>query len=504
VTLEEARAAAMANNLSISVALIDPAISAQALRAEEAKFEAVFTPNIAYAETDRPTFNRTTSNSQDDFRAGAGVALPLRTGGRASIGFSESYSQTDNPFVTLNQAYSPSIDFGLSIPLLRGAGRRVNTYSIRVAAINQQITEAATRLSLIRTLADVDRAYWVLDALRRELQVRRDELGLRGEQAGRARRLVDAGAAGDIEIVRAESAAAATEELIIVAANAVRQQERALKRLMNRPDLPVESPTEVVATSAPDPVAYSLDRPRMVGAAVENRSEMLELELRLAADYSTIEFEKNRALPSFVLDYRYSIDGLGPSHASGFQTLTGNDFESWSVSLNGEIPLGNRAARARVNGAILARLQRLATRDARRQAITEEVLSATDELEAGWRRIVASERSVRAAERAFEAEDRLFRAGGNTSIDTLNAVTDLAEARSRAVRAVANYQVARVNLAFATGTLLGASRIDWSPVDRSADPGADPTPPAFPFYSDPEKVPPPRRAAGDSMWGVSP
>src|SRR5262249_43843372 len=46
LSIEEARASALANNLDIKVVLEDPSIAGQTLRAEEAKFEAVFTPRV--------------------------------------------------------------------------------------------------------------------------------------------------------------------------------------------------------------------------------------------------------------------------------------------------------------------------------------------------------------------------------------------------------------------------------------------------------------------------
>lgn len=491
VTIEEARAATLANNLDLKVALVNPSISAAALREEEAKFESVFRPSVFYAENDAPTLDRTATNSQDTVRVGAGVSIPLRTGGRASVDFSESYQQTDNPFFTLNSAYAPSIDLQLSQPLLRGAGRRANTYSIRIASYNQQLAEAATKLEVIRKLADVDRAYWVLDALRRELEVTQRQYELSVEQRDRAQRLIDAGQTAEIEVVRAEDAVAGSLENIIIAENAVLQQQRLLKRLMNKPDLPVESKTLVAPTTAPEIAPYVFDRAALTQAAIDNRTEMLELELQLAADFSAIEFAKNQALPSFILDYRYSIDGLGGSHASAAQLLARNEFESWSIGVSGEIPLGNQAAKSRVHQAILQRLQRLSSREAREQAIVQEVLSAVDQVEAGWQRILAARQAVITATRAYAAEKRQFDLGANTSIDLLNATTRLAEAQSREIRAMADYQIARVDLAFATGTLLGASRVDWSPIDRAEEPEADPTPPAFPLYADPDNVKPP-------------
>jgi hypothetical protein len=72
----------------------------------------------------------------------------------------------------------------------------------------------------------------------------------------------------------------------------------------------------------------------------------------------------------------------------------------------------------------------------------------------------------------------------------LNAAATLADEQTNEVRALTDYQIAQVDLAFATGTLLGAGKIDWSPGDpRVGQPAqGDPTPFSLPFYPNPEKA----------------
>lgn len=97
-----------------------------------------------------------------------------------------------------------------------------------------------------------------------------------------------------------------------------------------------------------------------------------------------------------------------------------------------------------------------------------------------------------AAARTYEAEQRQFDAGSRTSTDVLDAAARLADAQSSEIRAIADYQIAQVDLAFATGTVLGQGQVEFSPLDpregrESIDgqtPG-DPTPPTLPFYTDP-------------------
>jgi hypothetical protein len=63
------------------------------------------------------------------------------------------------------------------------------------------------------------------------------------------------------------------------------------------------------------------------------------------------------------------------------------------------------------------------------------------------------------AARTLAAEERQFDVGLRTSTDVLDASASLADAQSREVAALASYQIALVDIAFATGTSLGAARI---------------------------------------------
>ncbi|HYE01979.1 MAG TPA: TolC family protein [Phycisphaerales bacterium] len=462
LSIEEARAAALRHNLDLKVALVDPALAGESLRAERAKFESVFVPRVRFREADEPTFSTTASNQEDALSGSAGVEVPLRTGGRATVDLEQGLTQTSNPFFTLNTAYSSALNFSVSHPLLRGAGVEANEYSIRIAQLEEHQAAARTRLEVIRQLAAVDRAYWRLTAARQELLVRQQQHELAQAQLDRAERRVRAGAAAEIEVLRARSGLAERLEAIIIAQNQVLAAERDLKRIVNLPGLDLASRAELVTTTPPAPMAYRFEDPaRLAELAVGARMEMLELELRLAADALTIGFEENQALPLLSLDYTYRIAGLGQTFRSSNENLAENDFESWSLGLSGEVPMGNEAARARVRRAVLARLQRLASRESRRLSISQEVLDAVDRVEAGWQRILAARQAAVAAARTFQAEQRQNDLGLRTSTDVLDAAARLAEAQTSEVRALADYQIALVDLAFATGTLLGRERVEW-------------------------------------------
>jgi len=462
LALAEVRAATISHNLELRTQLIEPSIAQRAVDAERAKFEASL-----FASYDRggaTLFGDSLFGDNDNDNARAGVRFPLATGGTVDV-FGD-LSRNDSFFdVDGAGEWSAGIGFSISQPLLRNAGVNANTASIRVAEYNGQIASARTKLEVTRIIANADRAYWNLYGAFRELEVRKQQYELALVQRDRAKRLVEQEQAAQIEVTRAESGVGRTLEQIIVADAILRDRVRSLKRLMNRADIPVESATLLVPVTEPSPLGLTLDTAVLADDAVENRMEMLEIELQLASDATNIALARNQALPIFAIDYSYLPAGSGRTVGNAISSI--GDFESdrYAVGLRGEIPLGNEAAKNRLAQVILQRVQRLATKDNRRQAIRTEVYDAVDNLQTAWQRILAARLETVLAARTYQAEQRQFDVGVRTSQDVLDASAQLADAQSREVNALAQWQIALIDIAFATGTLPGAAGIVWGPLD---------------------------------------
>ncbi|MHC4827983.1 MAG: TolC family protein, partial [Planctomycetota bacterium] len=357
--------------------------------------------------------------------------------------------------------YASDIDFSISQPLLRNAGRRTNTHVIRIAALDTQIAQARTKLDVIRQIAAADRAYWLLYEADRRLKIRVRQYAEAQKQLKHASERAERKVGPEIEVVRARAGVWRRLESIFIAELGVKDAQRRLKRILNIPGVDVDSPTRLTLASDPDPVRYDLDPGDLLAVSLDERAELLELELQVAQDMSTIDFAENQKLPLFTLDYIYRIHGAGSSPGDSVESAFGWENWGWELGLNAEVPIGNEAAESRVHRAILTRLQRLATRAAREQSIKEEVLSALDNLEMTWQRIGATMETVFAEERNYEAEQGEYQLGLRNSTDVLDAEGRLAEARIADVVAIVDYQIAQVDLAFATGTLLGAAKVSW-------------------------------------------
>lgn len=456
VTITDVRVMALANNLDLRVVQFDPAVGVTRINEELAKFEAVL--NASYTKNTTGLLTQLEEGvSTDATNANLGVSVPLATGGTISTGTLINQADQGGVVIPGFEPYEAGLQFSISQPLLRGAGVGTNTASIRIAKYQGRMVDARTKLQTIRILADAEKAYWNLYRATKQLEVRVRQFELAQAQLEQAKHRVEQELAPELEVIRAQSGVSGTIEQVIVADNILRLRQRDLKRYMNDPRLPVESPTSIAPMTDADPVSLRFNDQKLIDDAMAGRMELLELELQLLVDAEQVDLARNAALPNFVVAYQYQYLGDSTSVGSAYAAL--GDGDGYNLTLTANVQLGNEAAKSRISRAILTRLQRLGTREARRQSITQEVLNAADTVENTWRRILAARLESVLAGRTLEGERRQFAVGLRTSTDVLDAASRVADAQSREVDALAGYQIALIDLAFATGTTLGSSGI---------------------------------------------
>ncbi|MHC4083795.1 MAG: TolC family protein [Planctomycetota bacterium] len=457
LTLAEVRAVALENNLDLKLTLIDPSMAQLALDEERAKFESLFFGSVGYNRTEAVgTGSQSRSTSYN-----AGLNSPLHTGGSVSVSvpFSD-YGGQDS--VGVSDA-AVSVSFIQS--LLRDAGKRINTHSIRIAGHRKHITDARTKLSAINILAQVDTTYWRLFAAHRELKVRREQYKLAEDQLRHARDKVEAGAAPGTEIVRAEAGLAGRLDGFINAETSVRNIERGLKQIMNSRDMPIESDIAIITVTEPNPLGLDLDEEKMAKAAIANRMDMIQMELNLAIDQINIELARNAILPDLTFDYTYTTRTQSDTIGRALGHLAHGSFPAHSIGLSAMIPIGNEAVKAQLQRARLERMRTQMAREKLQLYVRQQAYEAVDNLSQNWRRILAAEQGVTAAYREYEVEQSQFQLGRRTSTEVLRAAGNLADAQMRKISAFAEYEITKVNLARTTGTLLGYGRIQLEPIE---------------------------------------
>lgn len=482
LSVEQLRLETLQNNLDLDVMFIDPSLAQTFVGEEQAKFDATILGGVRYErknpprldgdlvefssdtkELDKKTVKLTeVEQTKENVAFDLGIEAPLPTGGKVKLRnvFDERNKLSPERF----EQFVSGLKFSLSQPLLRGAGVEANTASIRLARLDAQAITARTKLSAIRVLAGAEKAYWKLYGARNTLDVRIQQYNLAFDNLELVRKRAEQGLSPEIEIVRAEVGVARRAESLIIAETDLRIQQRELKRILNMNGVTLDSSATINVSSQPQLLRFEFERDALAESAVTNRMEMLEIELKLAADAIKIDLARNKALPLFVLDFEYGILDRQGQFGTAFNGMWDFDNTELSVGLRGEIPVTNNAREAQLRRASIARVQRLATKAQREMAIKQEVYDALDVLDQNWQRILAARQNVIVSGVNYEAELKQFDQGLRTMREVLEVLTQLGDAQIREVKAIVAYQAAQIDLAFATGTLLGYAGLDLTPM----------------------------------------
>lgn len=482
LSIEDLRLMVLHNNLDLQVSLLDPEIARAQVSAEEGAFDALIGGRFAYRHRstppiDGPLVDFTSANPvlnrqivklteieqrRELIDMDFGLEIPLPTGGTISVGGLLSQKDIKDP-QRFDQVLAAT-RFSFSQPLLRNAGTDASFASIRIARVEHRVSQVRTNLAALRVLAGAEKAYWRLYAARRFLEVRADQYRIASENLEMVERRVEQGMSPRVEITRSELGVYERLEALINAETAWQLGQRDLKVHLNSDHLPLRGKPMIEATAEPRLAGLDLDTEALVQRALKDRLELIELELQIIQDGIEIDFRENQILPIANLDFRYGTLERGNTFGSAWESLGDFNNPDLSAGITLEMPLTNQRRRAQLHEAMLMRTQRLASRQARELMVRREVLDTIDVIERNWQRVLAASQNVIVAGVNYDAERRQFEQGMRTMREVLEALTELGQAQIREITAIVDYQVAQIDLAFASGMLLGYARVDFEPL----------------------------------------
>ena len=97
----------------------------------------------------------------------------------------------------------------------------------------------------------------------------------------------------------------------------------------------------------------------------------------------------------------------------------------------------------------------------RELTVRKDVHNALDNLNASWLTHIASLYQLDSAQKNHDGVKVLYKHNQVTSTTVTDAILKLGQAKIAVLQSEVNYQLAMVQLATATGTLMGHSQVEW-------------------------------------------
>lgn len=463
--LEEARRLALRYQLDIQADLISPAIARAQVSEAWGKFDWILggeaSRTVAKPATKPPT--KTDPQTIDDL-ASVSLTVPSPLGGGVQLTMPLTKHQVlPTPFGVPSPYYSVTPDISVTQPLFQGAGLRINMASINLARLSGEQSAAQAKLLITNLLANVDRSYWQLWSARQVLDVRYEQFELAQRQLAHAQSLAAAGMVPKMEILRSRVGIAQRVNDIIVAENQRRALERDFKRTLNVPGLSMDTPDVVVPSTEPDLRPVAVNSGELVQLALKNRMDLLVAQIQVAMSLVNRDVARNKLLPDVSLFFEGSRTTLGLTSRDTLNSYKDGPQENWTGGVRLTVPIGEVSNRARYRQAVLQHALSLNGLAQRKLAIEQDVYDAIDSVVQSWQQIQAASEEIDLTQRIYEGEQQLFERSIRTSTEVLDAAQFVANAKVRRISAIAGFEIAKVQLAYAIGAHLGYDRVDLVP-----------------------------------------
>lgn len=457
ITINEARKIALKHQLEIEAELIKPEISKETLNEAKSKFDAIIHGSLQRDELNYDYIPPQTNEAND--KASVGITLPLITGGAVTISlpFQTQFFNNDNIPGFPDKIWGTSPKFNLKQPLLKGGWLKVNKASIEKSRLSYEQSKARSKLYIINLLANVDRIYWNLWAVNQEVIARYEQYEFAVKQLEQAQQLVGAGILPQIEILRAEVGVSQRINGIISAETNRKIIERQFKWSVNDPSMKLDSKLTILPNTKAAIFQLTLNTDMLVSNALSKRMDLLNEQLQVSQGIIDEKLNKNQLLPELALIFEYGNISSGSSFNDVFGAIGDNDRASWVTGLQLSYPLGNRAAKSRLKQSALRNKIYFNNIKQKQYRIIQEVYNAVDRLTQNWQLINASRQEIKLSQNIYQGELEQFKINLRTSTEVLNAAQYLTDAKIRNIRAISNFEIAKVELAYATGTQLGYS-----------------------------------------------
>ncbi|MFT7619276.1 MAG: outer membrane protein [Planctomycetota bacterium] len=450
-------------SVSEAEAIFEPTLNLAAnYGADEGVFPSIFPTGQLNPDGTPQFFQAIVTDSSDVGGFSAGVKGLFPTGATYEMQIRSNYRNNARGGL-INPSFQTSTSVAFTQPILRNAWMQYNYANIRLARYAESQSRQRYRRDVLSTIQAVHTAYWNYVFSIKDLTVKRRSLELANKLLEINRVKVETGVFAPIEIASAESGVATRVTDVLIAENEIENNADQLRRLIMTFKDREEWDIQIIPSD--DIAEVTFDTPNLdecIDIALSERPDLAESRLSLRTQDINLAVADNELLPR--------VDVVASVNFTGLNTAVGNSFldsygvvgaETWNLGVTLEIPLGNRAARARISRTRLQRNQAL-------MAYRDLQLTAVEEVRRAYRDVEIADKTSHSQKKAMELKleelknERIKLDNKvSTNFQVLEIESDLANAKSEFIRALVQYRIALSSLANAMGS--SQRVLKWAP-----------------------------------------
>lgn len=224
----------------------------------------------------------------------------LITGGQIQFRDYQQHFRENAPGDFVNPVAATHMDITVKQPLLQGFGIGLNNRTIRISQINVTAAREQFRSQMLDLVASVLNLYWNLVAANEELKARQQALEITQKFFDDTKKEIAAEAIPAIQLPRAQAELATSRQDLLIAQANVRQQEILLKEALSHTEDPILEAASIVTMDRIEiPDADDLPPLRqLVATALTKRPDVAVTKYRAQTDQINLAGTANPLLPT--------------------------------------------------------------------------------------------------------------------------------------------------------------------------------------------------------------
>ena len=460
----------LAENAQVTFSELQKQVTAEKVNYEQGVYQTEFFSNLKYddAHVQRSAGEKLASSlsstskqilDETNTTINVGVRQMLKSGGELTASYSAA--EKDNNIIpsstdpsVRDSEFTTALNLQLTQPLLQGRGNVAIESRIRRASLEVDIADAQHRQQLLRLVSQSLSSYWQLYKATRFLDIR-DLAVLNGEKmAENIAKRVRSGKEPESALVDAQSELLKRRATRNSARQALNEISYQISTLMNsdaRNLGRVHYLLESKPNRAPFELTESFDEYYQRVLAIWPNATILRQNIAIQDE--EIKVAENSNLPKLDLELGYTSNDLSKSFEAG--NVFDAEYPSWYVGVNFSMPIGeNRRAMAQKTMASLKQEQHIADLQAVEVSLKNDLRARLFQVNMAYQEMNNLEENIRILENLYNAEVRKFNVGYGDLKDIYIREDALNLERQRYVDGLVKYELAKVSLALADGSLL--------------------------------------------------
>jgi outer membrane protein TolC len=474
LTVEQAIGRTLANSPEVRVVSFDPSIARQDITRAASEFDVTAFGRLNYEEEDNPP-NSIFQPGQSDVRLlESGIKQKSIIGSEWSLSYILTRSWDDLIGRTFPTRYEPILGFQIKQPLLRDAWEDVSLADVNIARLNYRIALFGFREKAEDTAAQVISAYWRLLQARRDFEIQQELLDWTFSTLKKVegRREIDA---TDVQIKQTEAFAKVREAVLVQTKKDIIDAQNDLVRLMADPQLSMLEYIEIIPVSKPTLENGKLDSSKILETAMKKNPAIQRAKIETEIAEINIRVAENQKMPRLDLVASARTQALAEDADTAHDRFKTGEYDSYAVGLSLEYPFGNRQRRAELLKRQLERRKAVSALQNVADQVAILAKGGVTKIQTNYSEIEIQKQAAEAARIQLQAledsEPVRERLTPEFLFLKLQAQEALANAQRSETRAVVDFNIALVQLAQISGTVLELHQVSTAIPIPPADDG---------------------------------